>query len=79
MKTYQHYIDVRGEVLLNPRGTMTDVATSKYSGKPLYKKGHSQKDPKLGFTTNYRLMQVKSIAECSKGNILQYFYLNICH
>ena len=23
--------------------------------------------------TNYRLMQVKSIAECSKGSILQYF------
>ena len=25
------------------------------------------------FKTNYRLMQVKSIAECSKGSILQYF------
>ena len=23
--------------------------------------------------TNYRLMQVRSIAECSKGSILQYF------
>ena len=29
--------------------------------------GHSKKK------TNYRLMQVKSIAECSKGSILQYF------
>ena len=29
--------------------------------------------PKLVFNTNYRLMQVKSIAECSKGSILQYF------
>ena len=29
--------------------------------------GHSQKDQKLVFKTNYRLMQVKSIAECSKG------------
>ena len=36
-------------------------------------KGHSQKDRKSGFKTNYRLMQVKSIAECSKGSILQYF------
>ena len=36
-------------------------------------KGHSQKDQKLVFKTNYRLMQVKSIAECSKGSILQYF------
>ena len=25
------------------------------------------------FKTNYRLMQIKSIAECSKGSILQYF------
>ena len=31
------------------------------------------KDHKLFFKTNYRLMQVKSIAECSKGSILQYF------
>ena len=34
---------------------------------------HSQKDRKLVFKTNYSLMQVKSIAECSKGSILQYF------
>ena len=34
---------------------------------------HSQKDRKLVFKTDYRLMQVKSIAECSKGSILQYF------
>ena len=32
-----------------------------------------KKGPKLGFKTNYCLMQVKSIAECSKGSILQYF------
>ena len=29
--------------------------------------------PKMFFKTDYRLMQVKSIAECSKGSILQYF------
>ena len=34
---------------------------------------HYQKDQKLVFKTNYRLMQVKSIAECSKRSILQYF------
>ena len=28
---------------------------------------------KLVFKTDYRLMQVKSIAECFKGNILHYF------
>ena len=31
------------------------------------------KDHKLVSKTNYCLMQVKSIAECSKGSILQYF------
>ena len=33
----------------------------------------SQKDQKLVFKTNYCFMKVKSIAECSKGSILQYF------
>ena len=28
---------------------------------------------KMVFNTDYRLMQVESIAECSKGSILQYF------
>ena len=36
-------------------------------------KGHSQRRPKLVFKTDYCLMQVKSIAECSKRSILQYF------
>ena len=31
------------------------------------------KRAKLFFKTDYLLMQVKSIAECSKGSILQYF------
>ena len=35
--------------------------------------GHSKITPKLVFNTNCRLMQFKSIAECSKGSILQYF------
>ena len=34
---------------------------------------HSKKRPNLVFNTDCRLMQVKSIAECSKGSILQYF------
>ena len=32
-----------------------------------------KKKTKLVFKTVYRLIQVKSIAECSKGSILQYF------
>ena len=35
--------------------------------------GHSKRTPKLVFNTDYSLKQVKSIAECSKGSILQYF------
>ena len=34
--------------------------------------GHSKKDKKLVFKTDYRLMEVESIAECSKESILQY-------
>ena len=41
--------------------------------KPVYNP-RSQKDQKLFFKTNYCFMQVKSIAECSKGSILQYFW-----
>ena len=43
-----------------------------YTVKPVLS-GHSKRRPKLVFKTNYRLMQAKSIAECSKGSILQYF------
>ena len=36
--------------------------------------GHSKRRPKIGFQDRRLLiMQVKSIAECSKGSILQYF------
>ena len=34
---------------------------------------HSIRRQKLVFKTHNRLMQVKSVAECSKGSILQYF------
>ena len=43
-----------------------------YRVKPVLS-GHSKRRQKLVFKTDYRLMQVKSIAECSKGSILQYF------
>ena len=36
-------------------------------------KRHYKKDKKMVFKTDYCLMQVKSIAECSKWSILQYF------
>ena len=34
---------------------------------------HSKRTQKLVFKTDYHLMQVKNIAECSKRSILQYF------
>ena len=43
---------------------------------------HSQKDQKLVFKTNNHLMQVKSIAECSRGAFCNTFDLHsatICH
>ena len=35
--------------------------------------GHTKRRPNLVFKTDYHLMQVKSIAECSLWSILQYF------
>ena len=45
---------------------LNDGPTADDTVKPVLS-GHSKKK------TSYRLMQVKSIAECSKGSILQYF------
>ena len=36
---------------------------------------HSKRTPKLVFNTDYHLMQVTSIAECSKGAFCNTFYL----
>ena len=47
---------------------LPDVHTVKTCVKWPLSKGR-----KLVFKTNYRLMQVKSIAECSEGSILQYY------
>ena len=35
--------------------------------------GHTERRQKMVFKTDYRIMQVKRIAECSDGSILQYF------
>ena len=52
----------------NIRYTEINLSYSKTCVKlPLSKRS------KLVFKTNYRLMQVKSIAECSNWSILQYF------
>ena len=46
--------------------------SKEYTVKPVLRI-NSKRRPKIGFKTNYSLMQVKSIAECSNGSILQYF------
>ena len=51
--------------IVNGRRTKTDHKSSSFH----YVTG----ELKMVFKTNYHLMQVKSIAECSKGSILQYF------
>ena len=52
-------------------GAACGSSRSKY-GKTCVKRPLSKRS-KIVFKTNYRLMQVKSIAECSKGSIQQYF------
>ena len=44
---------------------------ARYTVKPVLS-GHSKRRPKLVFKTNFGLMQVKIIAECSPWSILQY-------
>ena len=68
------------------KGDRRTALEDKELKKVWFRKGHSKvfisttcvkrplsKIPKIGFKTNYCLMQVKSIVECSKGRILQYF------
>ena len=47
-------------------GKLTDTV------KPVLS-GHSKRTPTIGFNADYCLMQVKSVAQCSNGSILQYF------
>ena len=49
-----------------------EVKVTPYTVNPVLS-GNSKRIPKLVFMTNYCFMQVKSIAECSNGSILQYF------
>ena len=40
--------------------------------------GHSKRRLNIGFNTDYRLMQVKTIAECSKGTFIKLpFFIKI--
>ena len=51
---------------------MTKVMTAGLRVKPVLS-GHSYRRQKKVFKTDNHLMQVKSIAKCSKGSILQHF------
>ena len=45
-----------------------------YTVKPVLS-GHSKRTPKIGFKTDYRLMQFKIIAECSKGTFIKLLFV----
>ena len=50
-----------------------NILVLKYTTVKPVLSGHLKRRPKLFFKTDYHLMQVKSIAECSPWGILQYF------
>ena len=60
----------RDNVLSSPVGSDIQCSHLIYSNTCV--KRVSQKDRKIGYKNNNRLVHVKSIAECSKGGILQY-------
>ena len=58
--------------MINVMIIMISITTrSSSTVEPMYS-DYSLKDHKLGFMTNYCLMQVKSIADCSPGPALTY-------
>ena len=71
-------IEIIGEGTYGQVYKAKDSLTGEYNEdctvKPVLS-GHSKRTPKIGFQhrLSLKLMQVKSIAECSKGSILQYF------
>ena len=56
-----------GGFLKSVRGLMYCISSKTCVKQPLSKR------QKMVLKTNYHLKQVKNIAECSKGSILQYF------
>ena len=77
-KTVYLHIQFDGSLTRSIVGLYKSVYTNsltkekRYSSKTYFRRP-LKKNTKLGFKTNHRLMQVKSIAECSKWSILQYF------
>ena len=57
---------------MGPRGRDTRTYSKTCVQTATFKK-YQKKYQKLVFKTDYGLMEVKSIAECCKGSILQYF------
>ena len=64
-------LDVSRSLLADSRDPWSKK-TKCHTVKPVLS-GHSKRIPSLILKTEYRLMQIKSIAECSKGSIMQYF------
>ena len=75
----QHFVHIRVQTVCKPYQQTTLVGNELTlffldtgTVKPVLS-SHSKRRSKIIFKTNYRLMQVIYIAECSKGSILQYF------
>ena len=61
------------KILFSSKDELHEIVADYGKNSKTCLKGTLKKDQKLGFQTDYGLMQVKSIAECSKGSILEYF------
>ena len=75
--TYLHISRMKRDPGLTKRIPIPNFKSGSFTSstvKPVLS-SHSKRTPKLVLNNDYRLMQVKSIEECSNGNwsILQYF------
>ena len=70
LNSYRHIAAI--EMVIKGLSFRYNKTAMRYTVKAVLS-GHSERRPKLAFKTDYRLLQVKSIAECSNGSILQYF------
>ena len=59
-----YMFDMESSICCTENGQSEGFLSDMNTVKPVHN-GHSQKEQKLVFETNYHLMQVKRIAECS--------------
>ena len=85
IKEEEEKVDTKAVVQFEKVGGQETICSHKFHKLNIFKfskicvKQPLSKRPKFGLKINYRLMQVKSIAECSKGSILQYFRTSLSY